>query len=261
MSDPQHAAMTTVIVDDEPLGRKLVRQLIRDYPDFRLVGEAATVARAAALIVSLRPDVVFLDVALGDGDAFDVLNLVGPSYSSVTIFITAHDQHAIRAFDVEAVDYLLKPIKRDRFRQAINRARQLCDGRRPPVPRREEPAPPPAPPRDEARPRHLAVSMDGDRLLLLSVDEIDWIESERNYVRVRAGAVDNLFRESLIAVERRLDPRKFVRIHRSVIVNVDRITHLEPNAYGDYVIVLADGTRLPLSRRYRERLGLLLGHL
>jgi two-component system LytT family response regulator len=261
MSDPQRAAITTLIVDDEPLGRRLVRQLIRDFPDFRVVGEAASVARAAEMILSLRPDVVFLDIALGDGDAFDVLNRVGPGYSSVTIFITAHDQHAVRAFDVEAVDYLLKPIKRDRFRQAITRARQLHEHRRAPALPLPSAAVPAAHPQPDIRPRHLAVSTDGDRLQLLSVDEIDWIESARNYVRVRAGKVDNLFRESMIAVERRLDPRQFVRIHRSIIVNVDRITHLEPNSFGDYVVVLADGTRLPLSRRYRERLGLLLGHL
>jgi two-component system, LytTR family, response regulator len=242
-------SITTAIIDDEPLGRKLIRQLMRDEPDLRLIGEAGTVAKAVDLLASLRPDIVFLDVAFPDGDAFDVLRGVGPAYSSMTVFITAHDNHAVRAFEVDAADYLLKPIKRERFHQAVARARLLHEARYATLP---APA---------TRPRRLAITDEDDRLTLLSVDDVDWIEAARNYVRIRAGGADHTFRESITALERRLDPQQFVRTHRSFIVNVDRIAHLEPNAYGDYVVTLRNGARLPMSRRYRERISLLIGHL
>ena len=253
--DSASASITTAIVDDEPLGRKLIRQLLRDIPDIRIVGEAATVGRAVQLLATERPDIVFLDVALPDGNAFDVLNGVGAAYTSVTIFVTAHDNHAVHAFDVDAADYLLKPIKRERFRQAVARARLMHEARHPslalPEPRHEH----------HARPRRLAIADADDRLVLLPIDDIDWVEAARNYVRIRAGAAEHTFRESMTALESRLDPEQFVRIHRSFIVNVDRIAHLDPNAYGDYVVTLIGGARLPMSRRYRERIALLVGHL
>jgi two-component system LytT family response regulator len=249
-------SITTAIIDDEPLGRKLIHQLMREEPDLRLVGEAGTVAAAVEMLASLRPDIVFLDVAFPDGNAFDVLHGVGPAYSSITVFITAHDKHAVRAFDVDAADYLLKPIKRERFHQAVARARLLHEARyaAPLAAAAAQSAPHP-------RPRRLAIGDEDDRLTLLSVDDIDWVEAARNYVRIRAGGADHTFRESITALERRLDPQQFVRTHRSFIVNVDRIAHLEPNAYGDYVVTLRNGVRLPMSRRYRERLTLLIGRL
>ncbi|HWS70577.1 MAG TPA: LytTR family DNA-binding domain-containing protein, partial [Thermoanaerobaculia bacterium] len=250
--------ITAVIVDDEPLGRKLVRQLMRDVPDFRLVGEAGSVDHATALLASTRPDVVFLDVALPDGDAFDVLERLGPSYSSVTIFVTAHDTHAVQAFDVDAADYLLKPIRRERFQKAVARARRIHESRSSAHGPGERTIPVSV---STPRPRRLAVTDADDRLHLIAVEEIDSIEAARNYVQVHTGAAAHVFREGLTALERRLDPQQFVRVHRSFIVNIDRIVHLEPNGYGDYVITLRDGTRIPLSRRYRDRLSLLIGHL
>jgi two-component system, LytTR family, response regulator len=254
---------TVAIVDDEPLARKRIRDLLRDHSELRIVAEAGTVREAVEVIEREHPDVLFLDVQLSDGTGFDVLGDLKEPFSGVTVFVTAYDQHAVRAFDVHAVDYLLKPLKAERFEQTIARAKEMLlaggAGRMSRLTelltglRKETGV--------GSQPRRLAITLEDDRVILLQVAEIDWIESAGNYVRLHVGAASHLFRESLTALETRLDPGQFVRIHRSTIVNLDRVRELEPNAYGDYVVHLEGGARLGLSRRYRERISLLLGRL
>jgi len=237
---------TVAIVDDEPLARKRIRDLLREHADVRIVGESASVADAVDLLGREHPDIAFLDVQLGDGTGFDILTRLREPFSGIAIFITAYDQHAVRAFEVHATDYLLKPLRRDRFEQTLARARDTL------VATAGAPA---------HRPRRLAVTVEGDRVVLLQVSDIDWIESAGNYVRLHIGSASHLFRESMAALERKLDPEVFVRIHRSAIVNLDRVRELEPNAYGDYILRLHTGAELALSRRYRDRISLLLGKL
>jgi two-component system LytT family response regulator len=214
-----------------------------------VIAEASNARRAEEIIRQEKPDVTFLDVQLPDGSGFDVLSRLGGQYEGHTIFVTAHDHHAVRAFDTDAIDYLVKPIEHDRLARALDRVRRAHAFERKP----QETA-------DRSRQR-LAVSTGDGRLRLIAPDRIDWIEAAGNYIRVHAGPIVEMFRDTLTSVESRLDSRQFIRVHRSSIVNIDRILHLEPNAYGDYVITLEDGTQLPLSRRYRARIGLLVGHL
>lgn len=241
--------VTVAIVDDDTLGRRRVRQLLHKHSDFRVIAEAPNARRAEEIIRQEKPDVTFLDVRLPDGSGFDVLARLRGVYQGYTIFLTAHDEHAVRAFDTDAIDYLVKPIEHDRLARSLERVRRLHAYERTP-----EAAP-------ARSPQRLAVSTGDGRLRLIASERIDWIEAAGNYIRVHAGPVVEMFRDTLSSVESRVDSRQFIRVHRSSIVNIDRILHLEPNAYGDYVITLEDGTQLPLSRRYRTRIGLLVGHL
>jgi two-component system, LytTR family, response regulator len=242
--------ITVAIVDDEPLGRRRVRQLLAEHPDFHVIAEAGTAERAARVLESERPDVAFLDIQLPDGDAFTLLAGIAERYSGHTIIVTAHAQHVLLAFDARAVDYLVKPLERTRFDLAIDRVRELLELER-------------RPPGNDGKtyPQRLAVSGGDDRLMLVPVSRIDWIEAAGNYVRIHASDTHEMFRETLTSIEERLDGDRFIRVHRSAIVNIERVRHLEPNAYGDYIVTLDDGTEVPLSRRYRERIALLLGRL
>ncbi len=245
MRDPQ--LFTVAIVDDEPLARKRIRDLLREHAEMRIVGESASVSDAVELLAREHPDIAFLDVQLGDGTGFDILSKLREPFAGVAIFITAYDQHAVRAFEIDAIDYLLKPVRRERFEQTLARARDALV--------KTAAAPP------EKPPRRLAVTLEDERVVLLQVADIDWLESAGNYVRLHIGAASHLFRESMAALERKLDPEQFVRIHRSAIVNLDRVRELEPNAYGDYILRMQNGAELALSRRYRDRISLLLGKL
>jgi two-component system LytT family response regulator len=246
--------ITVAIIDDEPLGRKRVRQLLAEHPDFHVIAEAGTAERAARILESERPDVAFLDIQLPDGDAFTLLAGIAERYSGHTIIVTAHAQHALLAFDARAVDYLVKPLERTRFNVAIDRVRDLVELERRPLDR---------PPGSEGKTyaQRLAVSGGDGRLMIVPVSRIDWIEAAGNYVRIHASDTHEMFRETLTSIEERLDGDLFIRVHRSAIVNIERVRHLEPNAYGDYIVTLDDGTEVPLSRRYRERIALLLGRL
>lgn len=242
-----------IIVDDEPLAREGVRLNLEAEPDIDIVGEAGTGEEAVGLIETLRPDLLFLDVQMPGLDGFGVLDAVGAAHMPVTIFTTAYDEFALRAFDAHAIDYVLKPYDAERFHQAVDRARMQLNGRR-----RAH-----ADERldsllEELRTRNQylerLIVRSGGRILILRVTEIDWIEAASNYVRLHAGGREYLLRETMTALEAKLDPMEFVRIHRSTIVRVDRIRELEPLFQGDYVVVLEDSTRLTSSRGYRERL-------
>lgn len=246
-----------IIVDDEPLAREGVRLHLNAEADIEIVGEAGNGEEAVALIETVRPDLLFLDVQMPGLDGFGVLDAIGAPQMPVTIFTTAFDEFALRAFDAHAIDYILKPYDADRFRMAIERARlQLTGRRKATMDERLDSL------LEELRTRNQylerLVVRSGGRILILRVSEIDWIEAASNYVRLRAGGKEYLLRETMTALEAKLDPMEFVRIHRSTIVRVDRIRELEPLFQGDYVVVLEDTTRLTSSRGYRERLQELL---
>lgn len=246
-----------IIVDDEPLAREGVRLHLDAESDIEIVGEAGTGEEAVTLIESLRPDLLFLDVQMPGLDGFGVLDAIGAAHMPVTIFTTAYDEFALRAFDAHAIDYILKPYDAQRFRNATERARMQLTGRRKThLDDRLDSL------LDELRSRNhyleRLVVRAGGRIVILRVSEIDWIEAASNYVRLHAGGREYLLRETMTALEAKLDPMEFVRIHRSTIVRVDRIRELEPLFQGDYVVVLDDTTRLTSSRGYRERLQELL---
>ena len=229
-------SMTAVIIDDEPLGRDIIRELLRKDADVSVVAECANGHDAIAAIEDTQPDLVFLDVRMPELDGFDVLAALNMDRLPIVVFVTAYDEYAIRAFEVNAVDYLLKPFDRDRFRRAVDRAKtQVRRGNRPRYPER------------------LVVKSTG-RIVFVKTDEVDWIEAEGNYVQLHVGSNSHLLRMTIGSLEHHLDPAQFVRIHRSQIVNIDRIRELKPWWHGEYHVVLKDGTRLTLSRSYRDRL-------
>ena len=248
----------TLIVEDEPLARERLKMYLADEPDVEIIGECADGRQAVSAIRSLDPDLVFLDIQLPELDGFGVVEEVGAERMPVVVFVTAYDQHAMRAFDVYALDYLLKPYKRERLRRAVERARaQVLRGKGEALSEQlisllESVRP---------GPRHverLMIKSPG-RVYFIRSDEIDWIESEGNYVRIHAGKESHFLRDTLGGMEARLDQQKFVRIHRSTIVNVESIKELQPLFSGDYVVILYAGERLTMSRSHKEKLLSLFG--
>lgn len=246
-----------LIVDDEPLARDGMRLHLDPEKDIEIVGEAGGGEEAVQLIAELQPELVFLDIQMPGLDGFAVIEAIGPARMPVTIFVTAYDQFALKAFDAHAIDYLLKPFDAERLQQSLTRARAQIRGRK----------------RADVEDRLGALIQElrgqkeylerivvrsGGRILILRVDDIDWLEAASNYVRIHAGGRQYLLRETMSNLESRLDPGRFVRIHRSTIVRLDRVRELEPLFQGDYVLILEDGTRLTSSRGYRDRLQLLI---
>lgn len=248
-----------VIVDDEPLAREGVRLHLESHPDIEVVAEAGSGEEAVSLIDSLRPDLLFLDVQMPGLDGFAVLDAIGPVQMPVTVFATAYDQFALRAFDAHAVDYLLKPYDEDRFARAVDRARMQVAARRN-VRMDDRLGSLLEELRNRSRFIERVVVRSGGRILILRVEDVEYVEAASNYVRIHSGGKEYLLRETMTALEAKLDPSDFVRIHRSTIVRIDRIRELEPLFQGDYVVILENGTRLTSSRGYRDRLqGLLQG--
>ncbi len=249
--------MRAVIVDDEFLGRTVIREMLRRDPTIDIVGECANGHEAIAALRTLSPDLVFLDVHMPELDGFEVLASLAPARLPLVIFVTAHDRFAVRAFEVHAVDYLLKPFDRERFDRALSRAKAHHHSNRgEEVNQRilallEERTPP-------RRLERIAIKARG-RVLFLKIDEIDWIEAEGNYIRLHVRHESYLLRETIGGIEGQLDPRQFPRIHRSRIVNIDRVRELHPWSHGEYHVILHDGTKLTLSRSYRDRLHALMG--
>ncbi len=248
--------MRTLIVDDEPLARERIRTLLCDEPDIELVGECGDGKEAVSAIREKSPELLFLDVQMPEMDGFAVLRAVGPERVPAVVFVTAYDRYALRAFDVHALDYLLKPFDRERFQKALERARAQL-GERGTLGDRLL-----ALPKDVKKvskhPERFVIKSAG-RVFFLRADEIDWVEAAGNYVQLHVGPTTHLMRETMGRLEARLDPEKFVRIHRSTIVQVDRIKEMQPAFHGDYIVILQDGARLNLSRSYREKLQTLLG--
>jgi two-component system LytT family response regulator len=242
-----------LVVDDEPLARERVLTLLQQEADVEIVGECSDGAQAVSAIQQHAPDLVFLDVQMPGCDGFEVIQNVGTDRMPMVIFVTAYDQYALRAFEVHALDYLLKPFGKERFRATLRHAREGLERRRAGDLGRRLLAlvhdVKPEPPRVDR-----LVVKSGGRVFFLRTDEIDWIEAAGNYVRLHLGSENHLFRETMNRMESRLDSRRFARIHRSRIVNTERIKELQPWFNGDYVVILRDGTRLMLSRGYREKL-------
>jgi two-component system LytT family response regulator len=244
-----------LVVDDEPMARDRVLSLLQQEEDVEVVGECGDGTQAVAAIQHQSPDLVFLDVQMPGHNAFEVIQAVGAERMPTVIFVTAYDEYALKAFEVHALDYLLKPFGRDRFQRTLQHARASLERRRAgDLGRRllalvndikTEPGP--------ARLDRLVVK-SGGRVFFLRTDEIDWIEAAGNYVRLHLGEESHLFRETMNRMESRLDSRRFVRIHRSRIVNTERVKELQPWFNGEHVVVLQNGTRLTLSRGYREKL-------
>lgn len=249
--------MRALIVDDEALARRRLRQFLSEVPDVEVVGECEDGRRAVSLIRSAAPDLLFLDVQMPLLDGFGVIREVGAGSVPAVVFVTAFDQFALRAFEAHALDYLLKPFGRERFMQAVGRARrQLGDSD---VRRRLDALVGGL----AERPRYstrLAVKARG-RTVILATDEIDWVGASDNYLELHAGPETYVVRETLGQLQSKLDPRQFVRIHRSTLVNVGRVRELHPLFAGDQLAVLRDGTKLQVSRTHRARLMSLLDEL
>lgn len=245
--------MRVLIVDDEPLACERLRTLLAGERDITIVAECHDGRAALTAIEQLSPDLIFLDVQMPEMDGFAVLEALHEP--PVVIFVTAFDQFAIRAFEVCALDYLLKPFDRERFAKALGRGRAEC-GRRSASDLGARMQSLLAELRGRKRRLDRIVVRAGGRVLFLRVDEIDWIEAAGNYVRLHSGAEEYLYRETLTRMEAALDPVRFARIHRSSIVNVERIKELHPLFRGDYTVILRDGCELTLSKAYRERLNL-----
>lgn len=254
-----------LVVDDEPAARAAIRTLLADDVDIQLVGECADGRAALEAIERDAPDLLFLDIQMPEMDGFTLLRRLDPNELPVVVFVTAYDQYALRAFEVHALDYLLKPFDDERFREAVAHAKQqvrqgklgalseqlaaLLEG----VGR-----PPTAAPGNGQYLKRLAIKAGG-RVTILSVKDIDWIEAEGDYVKIHAGKAWHLLRETMKHLETQFDPARFVRIHRSTIVNVERIKELQPYFRGEHVVILQDGTSLKLSRGYKDHLEAALG--
>jgi two-component system LytT family response regulator len=247
-----------LIADDEPLARERIAGLLQSEPDIEVVGECPDGTKTVAAIQQLSPDLVFLDVQMPGATGFDVVQAVRPDRMPIVVFVTAYDKYALKAFDVHALDYLLKPFDRDRFQKALQRAREQVERQQTgDLGRRLLALVHDLKPTNQRLDR--LVIKSGGRVFFLRTDEIDWIEAAGNYVRLHLGGDSHLFRETMTALEGRLDPQRFFRIHRSRIVNIERVQELQPWFNGEYAVLLRNGTKLTLSRGYREKLQERLG--
>jgi two-component system LytT family response regulator len=247
-----------LIVDDEPFARERVRRLVASEADIEVVGESKNGFEAVSAIRELAPDLLFLDVQMPGRDGFGVLEDLAPEETPVVIFLTAYDQYAVRAFEAAALDYVLKPFDEERFKKAVARARTQLARLKSEVggatatsevqTEATESLGGAAPYLDR-----IIIRSEG-RVLFRRADEIDWVEAYGNYVRLHIERAAYLLRETIGNLEARLDPRKFVRIHRSTLVQIDRIREIRPLMTGQSKVVLRDGTQLTLSRRYRRLL-------
>lgn len=253
------ATIRVLIVDDEPLARDRVRALAAGQPDLEVVGEAADGQAAIEAIESLRPDLVFLDIQMPGMDGLEMVGHLERGTMPAIVFVTAYDQFAVQAFELHALDYLLKPFDDERFAAALGRVRAWLGRAAPAEDLSDRLEALLADLRPAGRlPDRLAIK-SGGRVLLLRVEEIDWVEAADNYVNLHVGTESHLLRETMNALEKRLPPDRFLRISRSTLVNLDRIKELQPLFHGEYAVILRDGTRVTLSRGYRDKLTRLLG--
>jgi two-component system, LytTR family, response regulator len=241
-----------LIIDDEPLARKGLRQLLQDDPEVNVLGECGDGLEAVEQIRAQHPDLIFLDIQMPEMDGFAVLESLGPEEIPLVIFVTAYDQHALRAFQVHALDYLLKPFEEERFQEALQRAKaqmrqksstqmtqrilEMLDGNR----------------EERQAPGRIMVRNAG-RITFVRVEEVDWIEAQGDYVCLHCQGKKHLVREKISDMESQLAADRFLRIHRSTIVSIPRIKEMQPLFHGEYAVVLHDGTRLTMSRSFRDR--------
>jgi two-component system LytT family response regulator len=262
MNDANSRKIRTMIVDDEPPARRNLRALLKGVPDVELVKECGNGRDAVCQIRALQPDLIFLDVQMPELDGFEVLENLAGHPLPVIIFVTAYDQYALKAFEVSALDYLLKPFDDARFQRALSQARRQIEqqdaselGRKllTLLGTREVKA--------DTPPRYLTRLMvkTAGRVIFIRAEEIDWIEAYDNYVRLHVGGKAHLLRQTMNELEAALSPERFARIHRSTIVNLDRVKELRPHFNGERLVILHDGTELKLSRIRKEWLERRLG--
>jgi len=241
----------TVIVDDEPLARKRIKRLLAGEPDISVIGECGSGPETIKVIQEASPDLLFLDIQMPGMGGFEVLQSIPEGGMPIIIFVTAYDQHALKAFEVHALDYLLKPFKQDRFKQAVERARDhLRKNGRPDL----NPGLAALIAKLRAEQNYLTRFMvkSSNRVVLVRAGEVDWIESAANYALLHVGDKTHIVRETMQALEVKLSPKTFQRVSRSVIVNLERVKELQPMGKGQYVIMLANGRQLTMSRGIRD---------
>jgi two-component system, LytTR family, response regulator len=245
--------LRALIVDDELLSRKKIRAFLQEYPEFQVVGECADGEQAVADIKAHKPDLIFLDVQIPGRNGFEVLDGLEDKCAPAIIFVTAFDKYAVRAFEVRALDYLLKPFNKARFAEAVNRFHER-GARLSGAERKEELKSLLREIQRESRESERIVVKSGSRTIFLRKGSIEWVEAQGDYVKLHSAKECHLLRETMAALSDRLDPGRFVRIHRSRIVNLDCIREIRPLWGGDYTVLMRDGTELTMSRTYRANL-------
>jgi two-component system, LytTR family, response regulator len=251
--------LTTLIVDDEPLAREGLRALLSKDSEVVGIREARDGNAAVAAIRASKPDLVFLDVQMPEMDGFAVVREIGPEHMPAVVFVTAHDRYAIQAFEINALDYLLKPVTEERFLKALTRAKTslrsnlAADSNRQIIGLLETIASP------RSYPKRWAVR-SADKTVFVDVEDVEWMEAAENYVELHVGGVQYLLHVTMNSLEKSLDPEIFLRIHRSIIVNLRRIKHVQSAAHGEYLITLRDGARLQSGRTYSERVRALIAN-
>ncbi len=248
-----YVKLRTLIVDDELHSRKKIRAFLQEHPEFQVVGECADGEKAVASICALKPDLIFLDVQIPGRDGFEVLDCLTEKLSPAVIFVTAFDKYAVRAFEVRALDYLLKPFNKARFSEALNRFRERrtrLNG----IDRKQELRAALQEIQRESRDHERILVKSGSRIIFLRKGLIEWVEAQGDYVKLHIGKESHMLRETMTAALQRLDPNRFVRIHRSRIVNLDYVREIRPLWGGDYSVLMRDGTELTMSRTYRTGL-------
>jgi len=245
------ANVTALIIDDEQLARDRIKMMLRESDGIEVVGECTNGIEAVESIEQLNPDLVFLDIQMPGFSGFEVIRAIGPAHMPAIVFITAYDEYAVKAFDVHAIDYLLKPFDRPRFATALQKALREVAVRRKSGSTAAISELMATLQRDRQFTRRILVKTAG-RVAILRTEQIDWVEAAGNYVQLHIGPDIHLLRETMKGMSERLDPRSFVRIHRKSIVNIDRIKQLQPHFHGDFAVILQNGSRLTLSRRYRD---------
>ncbi len=236
----------TIIVDDEELARGMLREFLSTHPEIEVVAECGNGFEAVKSVIELKPDLLFLDIQMPKLDGFEVLDLVGTDRA--TVFVTAYDEYALRAFEIHAVDYLLKPFPAERFETALQRAKQRLSDKLPAPTELAASARPPS--------RYLEriVVRDGTRVYVIPVAKLDFAEAQDDYVALSTEGKKHLKQQTISSLEKDLDPSRFLRIHRSYLVNLERVTKIEPYSRDNHVVVLSDGSQLPVSRSGYARL-------
>ena len=255
MNPPRIRAL---IADDEPLARKFVRRMLKQDHEVEIAGECSNGAEAVAMIRKEKPDLVFLDIQMPEMDGFAVLDALGLDRLPEIIFTTAYESYAIRAFELHALDYLLKPFDQVRFKAAMKHAKERFQSRRDDNGRLQIGTLLESIRAQREYLDRIIIRADG-RITFMNTREIDWLEADDKYVHLHTGKDARMVRQTLAAMESQLDPKKFLRIHRSAIVNIDRIKELRPLFNGEHSLILGDGTKLTLSRKYKDKLFALLG--
>jgi two-component system LytT family response regulator len=238
-----------VIVDDEELARQMLRECLSSHPEIEVVAECANGFEAVKSVTELKPDLLFLDIQMPKLDGFEVLELIGTDRA--VVFVTAYDEYAIRAFEIHAVDYLLKPFSAERFEDALQRAKQRLAGKQP-VPAELTVS------ARSSQPVERIVVKDGTRVHIIPVIKLDYAEAQDDYVALSSEGKKHLKQQTISSLESLLDPSRFIRIHRSYIVNLERVTKIEPYSKDNHVVVLTNGSQLPVSRSGYARLRALL---